>query len=84
MRTLTITLVIAFVFLLTQQLTVAHAGGELEESGASQAVVAGIVGCFLDGGLNSVALRVDAGLGVIGINPLFPGEGLVLAEARDR
>ena len=66
MRTPTIILTTAFaVFLLAQQLTAARPGLDREESGASQAVVAGIVGCFLEGGLSSVFVGVDAGLGVI-------------------
>ena len=82
MRTLSITLVTAFVFLLVQQLPAAADGADREKGGASQAVVAGDVGCFLDG-LNTVNLRVNALLGVIGNAALFPGEGLILAKAVD-
>ncbi len=70
MRTLTITLVAAFVFLFAQQLTASPPGLDREESGASQAVVAGTIGCFIfDGELNAVALTTRAGLGVIGLVP---------------
>ncbi len=69
MRTLTITLVAAFVLLLAQQLTAASRGLDQEEHGASQAVVAGTIGCFVfDGELNAVALTTRAGLGVIGFS----------------
>ncbi len=83
MRTLTITLVTAFVLLLAQQPTAAAHGRDREKGGASQAVVAGDVGCFLDGGLSAVNLRINALLGVIGNAALFPGEGLALAGAVD-
>ena len=45
MRTLAITLVTAFVFLLGLQLTAASSGRDREERGASQAVVAGSIRC---------------------------------------
>ena len=83
MRTVTITLVIAFVLLLAQQLTAGPHGHDRKERGPSQAVVAGDVGCFPDGGLNAVALRINALLGVIGSAALFPGEGLSLGKAFD-
>jgi hypothetical protein len=64
MRTLTITLVAAFVFLLAQQLTAASPGFDQEQSGASQVVVSGTVSCWLDGGLSRVGFGVEAGIGV--------------------
>jgi len=68
MRTLTITLISALVILLTLQLAAASRGSDREEHGASQAVVAGTIGCFIfDGELNAVALTIRAGLGVIGL-----------------
>ena len=68
MRTLTIILVTAFVFLLSLQLTAASRERYSEERGASQAVVAGLMGCFPIGELNQVFIRIDVGLGVIGIS----------------
>ena len=68
MRALTITLTAAFVFLLTQQITAADDRHDREESGTSQAVIGGTIGCFIfDGKLNAVALTTRAGLGVIGL-----------------
>ena len=68
MRTLTIVLVIAFVFLFAQQLTASPPGLDREGSGASQAVVAGVIGCFPDRELNQVKIAIETGLGVIGIS----------------
>ena len=65
MRTLAITLVAAFLFLLAQQLTAAESGLDREERGASQAVVAGLIECFLDRESNRVFLQIEAGLGPI-------------------
>ena len=68
MRTLTITLVTAFVFLFSQQLTVAHADGDRKERGASQAVIAGAIKCFFDNPeFRHVALETFGGLGIIAI-----------------
>ena len=68
MRTLTIALIAAFVFLHAQPLTAAPPGLDPEDSGASQAIVGGTIGCFIfDGELNAVALTTRAGLGVIGL-----------------
>ena len=68
MRTLTVTLLAAFVVLLAQQLIAAPPGLGRGEHGASQAIVGGTIGCFIfDGELNAVALTTRAGLGVIGL-----------------
>jgi hypothetical protein len=83
MRTLSITLVSAVVFLLVQQLTAAADRPHRGKVGVSQAVVAGDVACFPDGGLNAVTLRINALLGVVGSAALFPGEGLNLGRAVD-
>ena len=69
MRTFTVTLVITFsVVLLAQQLTAASPGlwnrSQGQGQGASRAVVSGLIGCFLEGELNTVFVGVDAGLGV--------------------
>jgi hypothetical protein len=81
MRTLTIILVAAFVFLLAQQLTAASPGLDQEKSGASQVVVAGSIQCFPDGGLNFVGFGIGAGLGV-GLGEI--GSADPLAVARDQ
>ena len=62
MRTLTITLVAALlVFLLAQQLTAdSTRWNRLGTDGASQVVVAGLVGCFLEGELSTVFVTVEA------------------------
>ena len=78
MRTLIITLVIAFVFLLTQHLNAAHAGRDWEERENSQAVVTGLIGCHPEEALNRVFISVETGLGVNSIS-----EGGFLAEAVD-
>jgi len=75
MRTLTITLVTAFVFLLAQQLAAAPPGLDREESGASRAVVAGAIKCFPQDfpqeNSTVVALEIGGGLGVVGLSPNF-------------
>ena len=68
MRTLTIAIVTAFVFLLAQQLTAASPGSDQEANGASQAVVGGSMGCFPNREFNLVYFQIDAVLGVIGIS----------------
>ncbi len=65
MRTLTITLVAAFVVLLAQQLTAASRGFDREEHGASQAVIAGSIKCFFGPEFRRVALDTFGGLGII-------------------
>ena len=65
MRTLTITLVTAFVFLLSQQLPAASRGPDREERGASQAVIAGSIKCFFGPEFRRVALDTFGGLGII-------------------
>ena len=65
MRTLTIILTTAFVFLLTQHLTAASA--DEEESGASQAVITGAIKCFIEPEFTHVALETFGGLGIIAI-----------------
>jgi hypothetical protein len=67
MRALTITLVAALlVFLLAQQLTAdSTRWNRPATGGASQVVVSGLVGCFLEGELSTVFVGVEAGLGVI-------------------
>ncbi len=65
MRTLIIVLTAAFVFLLTQQLSAAHAGRDRDEHGASQAVLTGGIACSSP---ESVArFDVHQGLGVLAI-----------------
>jgi len=71
MRTLSIALIAAFVFLLGLQLTAASRGRDSEERGLTQAVVAGFIGCWLSdpGEANStVLLRTGEALGVIGFS----------------
>jgi hypothetical protein len=71
MRTLAITLVTAFVFLLGLQLPAASRGRHSEERGASQAVVAGFIGCWVSAPAESnstVLLRTGETLGVVGIS----------------
>ncbi len=63
MRTLSITLVTAFVFLLGLQLTAASRERHPEERGASQAVVAGSLLC--DPASTGAALNTSGGLGVL-------------------
>jgi hypothetical protein len=65
MRTLTITVVAAFVFLLGLQLTTDSRGDDREERGASQAVIAGSIKCFFGQEFRSVALDTFGGLGII-------------------
>ena len=80
MRTLTITLVTAFVVLLALRLPAASRGFDREERGNSQVVVVGTIGCFPDG-LNSVVLLIDAGLGVeLGAIPSTDQRPLAVAK----
>jgi hypothetical protein len=75
MRTLTITLVAALAFLLSQQLAAAPPGLDRQESGASQGVVAGAIKCFLQDfpqeSSTIVSLEIGGGLGVVGLAPNF-------------
>ena len=74
MRTLTITLVTAFVFLLAQQLVAAADGPGREKGGASQAVVTGSLVCVNNHG---AALETFGGLGVLAI-PTTDGTSLIV------
>ena len=65
MRTLTITLATAFVFLLAQQLPAASDGPDREKGGASQAVITGNLLC--DPQSTGAALNTFGGLGVLAI-----------------
>ena len=65
MRTLTIALIAAFVFLLSQQLTTADDRGDRERHGKSQAVVTGNLLC--DPVTTGAALNTFGGLGVLAI-----------------
>ncbi len=80
MRTLAITLVAAFLFLLAQQLTAAEGGLDSERRRPSQAVVAGLIECFLDRELNRVFIQIEAGLEVNSISSTI---GRNLAAAVD-
>ena len=65
MRTLTITLISAFVILLAQQLTATSRGFDREEHRASQGVLTGVFACSSP---ESIAVfDVHAGLGVLAI-----------------
>jgi hypothetical protein len=66
MRTVSITIVAAFVVLLGLQLTAASRGPELEERGASQAVIAGSIKCFFEPEVH-VGLETFGGLGILAI-----------------
>ena len=75
MRTLTIALIAAFVFLLSQQLTSADDRHGREERGGSQAVVSGALKCFAQD-RTVVGIEIGAGLGILGLplrgdNPNF-------------
>ena len=63
MRTLTITLVTAFIVLLALQLTAASRGFDREEHGTSQAVVQGSIAC----NSSEASFDVGGGLGVLAI-----------------
>ncbi len=74
MRTLTITLITAFVFLLAQQLVAAADGPDRGKGGASQAVVTGSLVCVNNHG---AALETFGGLGVLAI-PTTNGTSLIV------
>ncbi len=72
MRTLTIALIAAFVFLLSQQVTTADDRDDREERGASRAVVTGFVGCANPIASESGAsLEIGGVLGVVGTTGLY-------------
>ena len=77
MRTLTITLATAFVFLLAQQLTAASPGLDQEERGASQAVLIGSIACAPDG---HAVFDIGWGLGVLAIPTPHPNSLNVFVE----
>ena len=84
MRGLTITLAIAFVFLFAHQLTAAPPGLDLEEHGASQAVIAGLIACSTQGG--EAILDTFGGLGILAtLNPTgeFRSFGFGIQHAQD-
>ncbi len=82
MRTLTITLVTAFVVLLAQQLTAASRGFDRQEHGTSQAVLTGAIACSSP---ESVArFDVHQGLGVLAIpTPEPPSLSVRVEHAED-
>ena len=65
MRTLTIALIAALVFLLSQQLTMADDRDDREGRVTSQAVIAGSIKCSFGPGFRQVALQTSGGLGII-------------------
>jgi hypothetical protein len=80
MRTIIITLSSALVFLAAHQIAAAPTGPDPGKSGASQAVVSGSIQCFPDGGLNTVGMSVEAGLGA-GLGAISQG---TLAVAKNQ
>ena len=67
MRTVSIALVTTFVFLLSQQLTMADDRDDREERGASQAVIAGPMKCFFGLEFREWLFIPLGGLGIIAI-----------------
>jgi hypothetical protein len=86
MRTLTIILVAAVVFLLAQQLPAESRGRDQEARGASQAVTAGQFKCFAQDfpqeSSTIVSLEIGGGLGISGLPPREDGAHfIVFADA---